>query len=332
MDRLDTGKPLSAASSITRTFPYLGIVMDDTLRWNKHLQARSLKAKTAITTISYTLRKIPELDISNCLQLYTAIVSAFMLYGTEITHDVDMDFHDNLAAVFLRKACGLPPSFPTSVLLYLFSPASLKVLCLSRRLALWEKLKAAPAGSLLNLVLKEQYQLLSRGVPCWIRTCRDLLCEFGYSYVWNFGMPTKSFKKFLLKSCQIHMQLLWERKARSQHSALLLFNLEDRGLNKEWLLSWDRKVGPVLKLIVGQCYFPRLKRDNVVICPMCQGAETPIHLFLCPALHSVVLKDISLPMRQEPDLADFLINCNRRELLHFLFTAFDTRKRSFQSL
>ena len=95
-----------------RSFPYLGIVMDDTLRWNKHLQARSLKAKTAITTISYTLRKIPELDISNCLHLYTAIVSAVMLYGTEITHDVDMDIHDNLAAVFLRKACGLPPLSP----------------------------------------------------------------------------------------------------------------------------------------------------------------------------------------------------------------------------
>ena len=56
-----------------------------------------------------------------------AILSLALLYGAEVLHGVDAEIYGDLAATFLHKTYSLPPSIPTSVIMFLSSPESLKV-------------------------------------------------------------------------------------------------------------------------------------------------------------------------------------------------------------
>ena len=193
--------------------------------------------------------------------------------------DVPWKELDSLLVQFLRLLFKLPKSFPKAPLLWSTEATSLQTLVTARQFKFWIRVRELKEDHPSSWALKEQEISLHKGKDCWLKMIRNKFQRYGYSYVWNFGPPTKSFVPVMLRSIQMFHLAQWRRETETLFSCHQILSLLDSEHFMSIIRKTERKLGVMLTFLLSLFRWSlSIIRGKDFICPMCYKPDSRLHL------------------------------------------------------
>jgi hypothetical protein len=188
-------------------YKYLGVIISTRLSWSPAQTTLSLQASKAMNLINQVNYRL-EYSYKTACTIFDKCVLPVLSYGSEIWGTDVHKSSENVHIKFLKMLLGVGSRTPTPAVLGECGRDRIYVSCLIKCIKYWLKLLSLPPESLLKSSYMFLYNQCLAGKTNWASKVRDLLCQYGFGWIWeNQSVPdVEAFLKIFserVRDCEL---------------------------------------------------------------------------------------------------------------------------------
>ena len=183
-------------------YKYLGLMMSSRLSWSPAQLTLSLQAQKALHLINHVDTKC-DFFFKTSFILFDKCITPILMYGSEIW---GLNMHKSIETFhvkFCRKIIGVGSKTPSVAVLGECGRHQIFILCYVKCIKYWLHILTQPNTSLVRSCYNILYDLSLLGKENWVSKVKNVLCMYGFTYVWenqgveNVDLFIKLFKQRL---------------------------------------------------------------------------------------------------------------------------------------
>ena len=169
---------------VVNSYTYLGYTFTTKLSLCQGVSPLAAKGKKAAYDCVRVLRKFSELTRQTFFKMFDVQIQPIVLYGSEVWGLQRIDVIEKVHTFACKRFLNVPLKTPNKMVYGDLGRYPLFVNSCIRAVKYWFKLLQMKENRLPKQAYHMQINMETNGKCCWASRLRDLLCKFGFGFVW----------------------------------------------------------------------------------------------------------------------------------------------------
>ena len=197
-------------------YKYLGLQLSCRNIWSTAVTTLAVQGEKTSAIIHSSLRHIGDANYLIYSKVFNAMILPVLYYGAEIWGHKMYTKLENVQVHYFKRFLGVKRSAPGSAVLGDCGLNTIFTHTLLKCIKFWLKLIRLPSCRYTRKCYDMLYDLDKRGKHTWVTDIRNIICSYGFGYVWfcqEVADESIFVKKFTQRVVDIDIQN-WESKIR----------------------------------------------------------------------------------------------------------------------